>query len=183
MHSPVHISYYAVSSCHLHQTVHHWCNDQDMYTYILYRLSWQFSSLGGGSLQVEMTLNYSSQVLSDFHSTLHIYFRFSPHLFVHDVVQWVRLVGRGCECFRSSGKIRSLLYRSTSRLLLPSSLCFTVAAADAGLALQLYIPSIAIARWEQTRIDSIQTTTCVRVGRYALQSPACFPCLIYVCSP
>ena len=52
----------------------------------------------------------------------------------------------GCECFRSSVKIRSLSSRSSSRLLLPSSLCFTFVVSDAGRAFELYMPSIAIAR-------------------------------------
>ena len=60
--------------------------------------SWGFGALGPalgmrpptgcqGSIQVEMTRNYSYHVLPDFHSTLHIHFRFSLHLFIHDVVQ------------------------------------------------------------------------------------------------
>ena len=49
---------------------------------------------------------------------------------------------------------------SSSRLLLSSSWYFTVVAADSSPSLELYIPSIAIAMWEQTPIDSIQTATC-----------------------
>ena len=64
----------------------------------------------------------------------------------------------GFEWFRNSVKMWSL--SSSSLLLLFSSWCFTVVAADAGPMLALYIPSIVIAMWEQTRISSIQTATC-----------------------
>ena len=63
-----------------------------------------------------------------------------------------------CEWFRHSVKMWSL--SSSSRLLLSSSWCFTVVDADAVPSLELYVPSIATAMWEQTPIDSIQTATC-----------------------
>ena len=62
---------------------------------------------------------------------------------VHDVVQCDWCVS-GCEWFHSSVKIFGI--SSSSRLLLPYCLCFAVVAADAGHVLELYIPSIAMAR-------------------------------------
>ena len=83
----------------------------------------------------------------------------SPFTMLYSESDW--RVG-GCECLRNSVNIRSISSRSSSRLSLPSSLCFTVVAADACPALELYI-SIAIARWEHTPIDSIQTAICSRL--------------------
>ena len=71
--------------------------------------------VGESSRKIWRETSYS--VLLDFHSILHIYFRFRDYLSIHDVVQWLS----GCGCFRSFVKIRSLSSRSSFRLLLPSS--------------------------------------------------------------
>ena len=64
-----------------------------------------------------------------------------------------------CEWFHSSVKMLSL--SSSSLLLLSSSLCFTVVAADAGPTLESSVHSIHChCKVEQTPIDSIQTATC-----------------------
>ena len=90
-------------------------------------LSQQFSLLGGVSLQVEMTWNQSSVL--DFHSILHVYF----HSRYWTMSQTGMSVGVDASAALSkSGAYQS--YRSSSRILLPSS-------------------SIAIGRWEQTPID------------------------------
>ena len=71
-----------------------------------------------------------------------------------------------CEWFRNSVKTWSL--SSSSRLLLSSSWCFTVVAADAGPSLELYIPSIAIAMLEKNTYRLDPDSILFRVGRYTL---------------
>ena len=114
---------------------------------------WGFSLLGGWSLQIEMARKKFSCPA-----------RFPQHPAHWDTYSFTMFYsesywcGSVCEWFRSSVKRWSL--SSSSPLLLYSPLCFTVVAPDAGPTLEMYIPSIAIAMWEQTPIHLIQTATC-----------------------